>query len=82
MDQATIIAYAVGYIATIVAVLLLFLPTLVSLGLLLLLAGAVRLVFLLLTAMTVGVYRALATLFRTLSGWLPHRRNDRERVSH
>ncbi len=82
MDQATIFAYAVGYIATIVAVLLLFLPTLVGFFLLLLLAGAVRLVLFLLSAMTVGVYRVLVRLFRTMAGWLPHRRSGRESVSH
>ncbi|MCU1554584.1 MAG: hypothetical protein JWM13_2070 [Arthrobacter sp.] len=65
MDQTTIIAYAVGYIAAIFGIFLLYLPILIGVGLLLLLAGTVTLVVLLLKAVTVGLYRFLAREFRT-----------------
>ncbi|WP_211881617.1 hypothetical protein [Pseudarthrobacter albicanus] len=82
MDQATIIGYAVGYVAAIVAVFLLFLPIIISFGLLMLLAGAVRFVILILKAMTVGFYRSLVRLFRAFAGRLGHGRGGGGLVPH
>jgi hypothetical protein len=64
MDQATLISYTFGYVATLAAVFILCLPLIVGFVLLMLLAGAVRLVLLLATALTVGLIR----LFRSLAG--------------
>lgn len=82
MDTATIIGYGAGYLAAVVAVLLLYLPFLVSFGLLLLLAGALRLVIFLLTAMALGAYRGLVRLFKTATGRLPHGRGGRRLLQH
>jgi hypothetical protein len=65
MDQATIISYAVGYVAAVFFALLIYLPLLVGIGLLLLLAGTVSLLVVILRAMTVGLYRFLAGELRT-----------------
>jgi hypothetical protein len=65
MDNATIIAYAGGYIAAVVGAFLLYLPLLIGIGLLLLLAGTVTVVVLLIKGMTVGLYRFLAREIRT-----------------
>ena len=65
MDQATIITYAAGYIAAVFFALLLYLPLLIGIGLLLILAGAVSLVVLILKALTVDLYRFLARQLRT-----------------
>jgi len=64
MDQATLVGYAFGYVATLAAVFILFLPLIIGLVLLMLLAGAVRLILLLATALTVG----LIGLFRNTTG--------------
>ena len=65
MDQATIILYAVGYIAAMFCALLLYLPLLLAMGLLLLLAGTVSLIALIVKALTVGLYRFLSRELRT-----------------
>ena len=65
MDQATIIFYAVGYIAVVISVFLLYLPLLIAMGLLLLLAGTVSLMALIVKALTVGLYRFLARELRS-----------------
>ena len=65
MDHATIIAYAGGYIAAVVGAFLLYLPPLLSIGLLLVLAGTVSLVVLLVKVLTIGLYRFLARELRT-----------------
>jgi hypothetical protein len=78
VDQATIIAYAAGYIAAMFGIILLYLPLLASVGLLLLLAGAVNLVAVLLKAVTLGLYRALVRLFRALTRSLHHGADGRE----
>ena len=59
MDQATLVGYAFGYVATLVAVFILCLPLIIGLVLLMLLAGAVRLILLLATALTVGLIRSI-----------------------
>lgn len=66
MDQATIVNYAFGYIAVAIAVFVMFLPALASLGLLLLVAGAVQVIALLLQAMAVGLYRAVLRAYHYL----------------
>lgn len=66
MDQATIVSYALGYIAVAIAVFLMFLPALAVLGLLLLGAGAVQVIVLLLNAMAVGLYKAVLRLYHYL----------------
>jgi hypothetical protein len=65
MDQATIISYAVGYIAAVFCALLIYLPLLAGIGLLLVLVGTVSLLMLILKALTVGLYRFLAGELRT-----------------
>ena len=70
VDQATIIAYATGYVAAVFGVLLLYLPILICIGLLLLVAGTVTLVVFLIKALTVGLYRFLARELRTPTGRL------------
>ncbi len=82
MDTATIIGYGVGYLAAIAAVLLLYLPFLVSFGLLLLLAGALRLVIFLLMAMGRGAYRGLIRLFKAATGRLSQGRGGRRLLQH
>ena len=74
MDPATIMYYALGYAASIIVVLLLFLPVILSFVLLLLLAAAVQLVALFLKTVTLGAYRSLSRLFRSLAGRIPHGR--------
>ncbi|MFE4543365.1 hypothetical protein [Arthrobacter sp. NPDC056727] len=66
MDQATIISYALGYIAVAMAVFLMFLPALAIVGLLLLVAGAVQVIVLLLNAMAVGLYKAVLRMYHHL----------------
>ena len=65
MDQATIMAYAAGYLAAAFGVFLLYLPLIVVTGLLLLVAGAVSLVVLILKALTVDLFRFLARELHT-----------------
>jgi NADH:ubiquinone oxidoreductase subunit 5 (subunit L)/multisubunit Na+/H+ antiporter MnhA subunit len=75
VDQTTIIAYAAGYVAAIFGAFLLYLPLLIGIGLLLLLAGTVTLVVLFLKAVTVGLYGLVAGLSRTPTGGV-HRAAD------
>lgn len=82
MDPAVIVNYALAYIAWVILVFLLFLPTILSFVLLLLLAAAVQSVVLLLKAAAVGIYRGLATLFRNIAGRFPHRRGGGGLVPH
>jgi chromate transport protein ChrA len=82
VDQATIVGYAFGYIATIIAIFLIFLPHLIILALLLLLASAVQLVVLLLKAITVGVFRILVRLFWSIADRLPRGQGGDELVPH
>lgn len=77
MDQTTIIEYAAGYVAAIFGAFLLYLPLLIGIGLLLLLAGTVTLIVLLVKAVTVGLYRSLAGLAKPPVGGL-HRAADGE----
>ena len=78
MDQATILGYALGYIATLVAVFIFCLPLIIGFGLLMLLAGAVRLILLLATALTVG----LARLFRSPTGTPRRTRHGSRLITH
>jgi hypothetical protein len=82
VDQATIVGYAVGYIVAISVVFLMYLPFLIVLVLLLLSAGAVQLVILLLKAMTLGVFRSLATVSRSSPDRLPRGRGGDGLVPH
>ena len=82
MDQATIVGYALGYIVTISVIFLMYLPFLIVLVLLLLSAGAVQLLVLLLKAMTLGIFRGVARMFRTLAERLPRGRGGDELVPH
>lgn len=69
VDQATIVGYAFGYLATMVAVFFMFLPVLGVFGLLLLLAAATQLVLLLLKAIGLGLYRGATGLWKSLARW-------------
>ena len=66
MDQATIVSYALGYIAVAIAVFVMFLPALAVLGLLLLGAGALQVIVLLINATAVGLYKAVLGLYHHL----------------
>ncbi|MBT2550359.1 hypothetical protein [Arthrobacter sp. ISL-65] len=66
MDQATIVSYALGYIAVAIAVFLIFLPALAVFGLLLLGVGAVQVIVLFINVMAVGLYKAALRLFHYL----------------
>jgi uncharacterized membrane protein len=66
VDQATIVSYALGYIAVAIAVFLMFLPALAILGLLLLGAGAVQVIVLLINVTAVGLYKAPLGLYHHL----------------
>jgi len=68
MDQATVITYAGGYIAAVVGAFLLYLPLLIGIVLLLVLAGTVTLVAVLVKALALGLYRFLARELRRLAG--------------
>jgi hypothetical protein len=84
VDQATLVGYALGYVATLFAVFIVFLPALIILSLLLLLAGAVQLVLLLLNAMASGLHRAWTRLYAFLIDRLhvPRRRHGGRPVPH
>jgi hypothetical protein len=66
VDQATIVSYALGYIAVAIAVFVMFLPALAIFGLLLLGAGAVQVIVLLINATAVGLYKAALRLYHHL----------------
>jgi hypothetical protein len=78
MDQATLVGYAFGYVVTLVAIFLLCLPLIFGFVLLMLLAGAVRLVLLLATALTVGLTR----LIRSPAGSRPRTRHGSHLITH
>lgn len=59
MDQAWIGGFTLAYIATLMVVFLMCLPGIITFAVLLLTAGAARLISFLLTALTIGLYRAL-----------------------
>ena len=63
MDQASIVNFAFGYLVTLVAIFIAFLPAIITIVLLLLLAGLVRVLGLLLT---VAALRPLTRLGRRL----------------
>ncbi|WP_395401595.1 hypothetical protein ACHMXB_20990 [Arthrobacter sp. UC242_113] len=66
MDQATIVSYALGYIAVAIAVFIMFLPALAVVGLLLMGVGAVQVLLLLIHAMAVGLYKAVLRMYHHL----------------
>ncbi|MDQ0617032.1 hypothetical protein [Arthrobacter globiformis] len=66
MDQATIVSYALGYIAVAIAVFLVFLPALAVFGLLLLGVGAAQVIVLLINSMAVGLYKAVHRMYHYL----------------
>jgi hypothetical protein len=78
MDQAALVGYAFGYVATLVAVFIMCLPLIFGLVLLMLLAGAVRLVLLLATALTGGLIR----IFRSPSGSPRRARHGSDLIPH
>jgi len=82
VDQATIIGYALGYVAVVITVLIMFLPFFISFGLLLLLAAAVRLVVLLLTTVSIWAYKRLVGLLGTLAGRFAHPGRSDELIPH
>jgi hypothetical protein len=66
VDQATIVSYALGYIAVAIAVFIMFLPAHAVVGLLLLGVGAVQVLLLLIQAMAVGLYKAVLRMYHHL----------------
>jgi hypothetical protein len=77
VDQATFVGYGLGYFATMIAVFVMFLPALIVLSFLLLLAGAVQLALLLLDAMASGLHRTLIRLYAILTDHLRRPRGRR-----
>jgi hypothetical protein len=84
VDQATFVGYGLGYFATMIAVFVMFLPALIVLSFLLLLAGAVQLALLLLDAMASGLHRTLIRLYAILTDHLrrPRGRQGGRPVPH
>ena len=82
MDQATLITYAGGYIAAVIGAFLLYLPLLIGIGLLLVLAGTVTLMVFLVKVLTVGLYRFLARELRTPTARLHGGPGGERLVSH
>jgi hypothetical protein len=78
MDQATLVGYAFGYVATLIAVFVLCLPFIIGLVLLMLVACAVRFILLLATALTVGLVR----LFRRPAGRPRRARRGSDLITH
>lgn len=68
MDQASVVGFTLAYIATLVAVFLMLLPGFIVFTLLLVMAGAARLVSLLLSSLTAGLYRILIGRLHTRRG--------------
>lgn len=77
MDQATLVGYGLGYFATMIAVFIMFLPTLIVLSFLLFLGGTVQLALLLLDAMASGLHRTLTRLYVILTDRLRRTRKRR-----
>lgn len=67
MDQATILAYAAGYLAAVFGAVLVYLPLLVVIGLLLAITGAVGLAVLLIKSLAIGLKTVTVGLFRFLA---------------
>lgn len=82
MDQATIVGYALAYIGAIIAIFLMFMPVLIILALLLLVAGAVQVVILFLNALTIGLYRSLLRAYRNMTDRWHRPRGGGELVPH
>jgi hypothetical protein len=81
VDQATIVGYALAYVAAIIAVLLMFLPAIIMFALLLLVAGAVQLMILFMNALAVGLYRSLLRAYRHMTDrW--HRTRGGGKLAH
>jgi hypothetical protein len=78
MDQATLVGYAFGYVVTLVAVFIWCLPLIFGLVLLMLLAGAVRLILIVASALTVG----LVGLFRSRTGSPRRARHGSDLITH
>ncbi len=78
MDQATLVGIAFGYVVTLFAVFILCLPLIFGLVLLMLLAGAVRLILLVATTLTVGLIR----LFRSPGGSPRRPRHGSDLITH
>jgi hypothetical protein len=68
VDPTTVVGYALIYMATIAAVVLLLLPILIMFVLLLLVAGAIQLVVFLLKVATAWLIRGIVGLFRGSNG--------------
>lgn len=73
VDQATVTYYALGYIASVLVIFLLFLPFILGFFLLLVLAGAMQIAAFLLKTVILGTCRNLAGLSRNAAGRLPGR---------
>jgi hypothetical protein len=84
VDQATLVGYGLGYFATMIAVIIMFLPAFIILFVLLLLAGAVQLTLLLLNTVASGLHRTLIRLYAILTDRLrrPRRRGGGRPVPH
>jgi hypothetical protein len=70
MDQATVLMYAAGYVAAVVAAFLIYLPLLLGVVLMLAVTGVMSLVVVLVKAVTVGLFRLLARGFRSIAAHL------------
>ena len=70
MEQATIVSYAFGYLAAMFAAFLVLLPVLLPCLLLLLLGGALQLLFSGLRLIALGIYRYAVRLLHSMAGSL------------
>jgi hypothetical protein len=75
MEQATIVSYAVGYIAALIVAFLILLPVLVPILLLLVVGGVLQLLAMGLRALALGIYRYTAALIHSLVQSARHSRD-------
>jgi hypothetical protein len=65
VDQASLVNFAFGYLVTMIAILVLFLPAIITVAVLLLLAGVIRLLGLVVTVAALRPLRRLGRHIRT-----------------
>lgn len=82
MDQATLVGFAFGYLATFIVIFILCLPFTIGLVLLMLLAGAVRLILFLATALTVGLIGLFKSARSSLRRSTPGARHGSDLITH
>jgi hypothetical protein len=82
VDPTTVAVYALIYVATMAGIVLLWLPILIAVVVLLLVAGGLQVVLFLLKVATAGLVRGVAGLFRSPSDRRPPPSHGRGLVPH